>query len=153
MFTAIVKKIVEPGGKSSVKLSSSTATTKPLAIVSPSKESRGGAETVARWGRSKELEARSVRRADDGGGLGLLRRGSSVENVNKPPSPVPSDKLLAPNGNLKRLKTGKEQVHNADGILVILTIAKIILSGCGATFISEKFSSIHFSSNCGGHSQ
>lgn len=91
VFTAIVKKIVEPGGKSSVKLSGSA---KPL----PS------AETVTRWGRSKELEARSV---------GFLRRGSSAENVNKPPSPLPqlfADKLLAPNGNLKRLKTGKEQV-------------------------------------------
>lgn len=78
LFPAIVKKVVEPGRAA-----------KPLAIVPPSTEGRG----------------RSRLTAEEVGGAGLLRRGSSAENVNLQ---LPAEAQA--NGNLKRFKSGKEQV-------------------------------------------
>uniref|UniRef100_A0A1B6CU09 Rho GTPase-activating protein 21 n=1 Tax=Clastoptera arizonana TaxID=38151 RepID=A0A1B6CU09_9HEMI len=95
--SAIAKKIVE-SGKS--KLPTSNAS-KPLAIVSPS--TAGTRSDSSRWGKSKEVD---VRKKEE---TGLLRRGSSAENLNILPSSPQSGDKLANYGNLKRFKANKEQ--------------------------------------------
>lgn len=96
-----MKKIVEPGRAS-----------KPLAIVPPSTEGRG------RSSRSRVKE--EVVGAGEVGGV--LRRGTSVENVNPcrehfTGSGESVDKQN--NGNLKRFKTGYEQVCRENQFCIV----------------------------------